>query len=131
MAKTSEKVIYPELSYKIVGATFKVFNTCGYGHSEKYYQSAFAKELKQEEVQFKREHRVKVQYAGRTIGNYFLDFTVNHQVVVELKARARLGYIHVKQVMDYLRSTGYKLTPLIYFTRSGVKYRRIVNSYIE
>ena len=129
--KISEKVIYPELSYKIVGIAFKIFNACGYGRSERYYQAAFAEELEQEKIKFKKEQMVKTEYAGKEIGNYFLDFVVEDKIIVEFKIRPRLGYIHIKQVMDYLKSAGYKLALLIYFTRNGVKYRRIVNSYIE
>ena len=34
------KIIYPELSFKIIGIAFKVFNSLQYGHQEKYYQKA-------------------------------------------------------------------------------------------
>ena len=39
-------LVYPELSYKIVGAAFKAFNEVGFGRSEKFYQKAFAQEMK-------------------------------------------------------------------------------------
>ena len=42
------KIIYPELSYKIIGVAFKIFNEIGFGMSEKFYQKAFAKELDKE-----------------------------------------------------------------------------------
>ena len=57
-----------------------------------------------------------------------MDFVVDNKLVVELKVRPRLGYIHIKQVMNYLKVTGYKLALLIYFTKEGVKYRRIINT---
>lgn len=121
------KVIYPELSYKIVGAAFNVFNDISYGMNEKYYQHAFAKALECGKVPFKKEQMVKLNYDGRSIGTYFLDFVADDKIIVELKVRQRLGYIHIKQVMSYLKVTGYKLAILIYFTRDGIKYRRIVN----
>lgn len=41
-----QDLIYPELSYKLVGLAYNVFNELGHGHLEKIYQKAYAKELK-------------------------------------------------------------------------------------
>lgn len=48
--------------------------------------------------------------------------------MVELKARHNLGYPYIKQVMNYLKAGNYKLAIILYFTKDGVKYRRILNS---
>lgn len=120
-------IIEPELSYKIIGLAFEVFNDLGYGMSEKYYQRAIAGLLEESKIPFQKEQYVKLLYRDKPIGSYFLDFVIDKKIVVELKIRPRLGYVHIKQVMGYLKSTGYKLAILIYFTRDGVKYRRIIN----
>lgn len=39
------KLIYPELSYKIIGIIYKVYNELGPGYQEKYYQKAIALEF--------------------------------------------------------------------------------------
>ena len=39
------KLIYKELSYKIVGAIFETYNNLSYGHRERVYQKALATEL--------------------------------------------------------------------------------------
>lgn len=124
------QLIYPELSYRIIGLTFKVFNDTGYGMNEKYYQKALAIALEKERINFKREQFVQLVYQDKKVGSYFLDFVVDGKIVVELKTRHRLGYIHVKQVVGYLKTTGHKLAILIYFTHDGVKYRRIVNAEV-
>lgn len=121
-------LIYPELSYKIVGLAFKVFNDVGYGMNEKFYQTAFQNLLQESKLDYKKEQLVKLSYANQPAGKYFLDFIVDSKVIVELKVRPRLGYVHIRQVMSYLKSTGHKLALLIYFTRDGIKYRRIVNA---
>ena len=120
-------LIYPELSYKLVGSAFKIFNDLGYGFPEKHYQQAFGELLKQQGFAFKREYFVQLEYLGEKIGKYFLDFVVDEKIVIELKVKSKMGYVHIKQVVCYLRSTGYKLAILIHLTRDGVKYRRIVN----
>ena len=35
-------LIYPELSYQIIGALFEVYKNLGSGYHEKYYQRAIA-----------------------------------------------------------------------------------------
>lgn len=52
-----EKIIYPELSYKIIGIAFKIFNEVGFGMSEKYYQKAFAKELESEKLLYEKKNQ--------------------------------------------------------------------------
>jgi GxxExxY protein len=39
----SEKVIYKDLSYQIMGVMFEIYNELGYGYQEKYYEKAIAK----------------------------------------------------------------------------------------
>jgi len=122
------KIIYPDLSYKIIGTAFRVFNNVGFGMSEKYYQEAFATELQGEKIPYEKEKFIKLEYNNQNIGRYFLDFVIDNKIVIELKVRPRFGYVHIKQAMGYLRSGDYKLAILIYFTNDGVKYRRILNS---
>ena len=122
-----DKVIYPELSYRIMAVAFKVFNKVGFGMSEKYYQSAFAKELESEKILYEREKIIRLKYNNDDIGRYFLDFVIDKKVVIELKVRPRFGYVHIKQTLGYLKAGDYKLAIMIYFTNDGVKYKRIVN----
>ena len=50
MDKTEVKkvnLIYPDLSYQIIGILFHVYNTLGYGLQERAYQKAIAIALKE------------------------------------------------------------------------------------
>lgn len=122
-------LIYPELSYEIVGIAFDVFNALGWGHKELYYQRAFASELDKLKLNYNKEKSVPLKYNDSIIGRYVIDFIVDDKVIVELKVRPKLGYAHVKQAMAYLQSLNLKLAILIYFTKEGVKYRRIINVF--
>lgn len=119
--------VYPKLSYKVIGIAFRVFNELGFGMSEKYYQRALAKEFEKENISYEKEKVIELKYKNQSIGNYRLDFVAEDKIVIELKVRPRFGYVHIKQTLAYLKSAGYKLAILVYFTRDGVKYRRIVN----
>ena len=48
-------LIYPELSYKIVGILYETFNSLGYGYKETYYQRAIAANLKSNKLFFKEQ----------------------------------------------------------------------------
>jgi len=50
-----EKLVHKDLSYKIIGLIFKVFNKLGYGYQEKYYQRALALELDREKIDYIQE----------------------------------------------------------------------------
>jgi GxxExxY protein len=123
------KIIYPELSYEIIGAAFKVFNNLEYGHNEKYYQRALEEEFKIKKINFEKEKEVDLLYLDKKIGKYRLDFILENKIVVELKVLSDFRQRHIKQVMGYLKETKLKLAIIIYFTKAGVKYRRVVNSY--
>jgi GxxExxY protein len=128
MSVDKEKVLFPELSYEIIGSAFNVFNKNGFGMPEKFYQRAFACELENRKIAHDKEKMIDLKYEEKPIGRYFLDFLVDNKIVVELKVRPRLGYTHISQVMSYLKSSGYKLAIIIYFTNDGVKYRRVINN---
>lgn len=128
MANYSEKVIYPKLSYEIVGAAFSVFNEIGWGLSEKQYQAALAKELSSRRLSFRREVHIPLLYKGEKLGSFLADFVVEEKVLLELKIVSKLGYAPLKQTLGYLKSAGLKLGILIYFTKDGIKYRRVLNS---
>ena len=119
-------LIYPELSYEVIGASFAVYNNLGWGHREVYYQRALAEELKARKIPFIREQSVKIAYGNTSIGRYVLDFVVDDKLVFELKISPRLGYTHIKQTQSYLAALHLPLAILIYFTKDGVKYRRVL-----
>ena len=125
------EAIFPELRYKVVGVAFKVFNEAGYGHPEKYYQKAFSILLDQEKILYKREQCIQLTFAGESAGKYFVDFVVEDKIIVELKVRPSIGYTNIRQVMGYLKAGRFRLAILIYFTRVGVKYRRVLNGEMK
>jgi GxxExxY protein len=53
--KIIDDLVYPELSFKIVGCAFEVYNELGFGHPERYYQKALALALKNKNIPFKEQ----------------------------------------------------------------------------
>lgn len=55
-----EKILYKDLSYKIVGVLFEVYNELGYGYKEKYYEKAITEYFKKEKIKYKRQAAYKI-----------------------------------------------------------------------
>jgi GxxExxY protein len=120
-------LVYPTLSYQIVGILFDVYNELGFGLHEKNYQKAVAKCLDMVELKYKEQVPTKIYYKEKFIGIYYLDFLIDEKVVLELKKGERFSRKNLEQVVAYLKATDMKLGIIANFTKSGVKYKRIVN----
>lgn len=123
-----QEIIYPELSFKLVGLAYDVFNHLGYGLQEKAYQSAYEQGLIDHGYGYEREKMIELFYNGKKIGKYFLDFIVDSSIVVELKVAPFVNHVPVKQVREYLKLCNKRLAIIFYFTQEGVKVFRILNS---
>ncbi|MDQ3110348.1 MAG: GxxExxY protein [Bacteroidota bacterium] len=80
-----DDLLYPELSYKIMGCAFNVFNQLGSGHLEKIYQKALAIEFANAGLKFHEQLKSEVWFEGEMLGYGKLDFLVENKVVVEIK----------------------------------------------
>jgi len=121
-------LIYPELSYIIVGCAFEVWNELGPGHSEKTYQQAMAVSLRKKNLKFLEQVHVKVNYQDEKLNGRFLDFIVEEKIVVELKKGNHFSITHIDQTHDYIVRSKLKLAIIINFTFTGVRTKRIVNT---
>ncbi len=119
--------IYEKESYKIIGIIYEVFNELGYGHKEKFYQKAIAKEFEKRKILFKEQSRAKIKYKGKELGIYILDFLVFDKIVIELKQGKHFSKSDIRQLYSYLKATKLKLGLLVYFTSQGIRVKRIVN----
>jgi GxxExxY protein len=124
---TREDLVYPELSYRIVGVLFAVSNELGGDYLEKYYQKAVALELKKQHLQFKEQVKQTLKYKDVLIGNYYADFIIDDKILLEIKKNKVFTPKNIEQVYSYLKAYKLKLGILANFTDNGVRFKRIVN----
>ncbi len=120
-------LVYPELSYRIVGCAYEVFNELGFGHAEKFYQKAMAIALKNNGLTFKEQFYGPLKFQNEVVGKLFFDFLVEEKIVVEIKKNLFYSKTNIDQVNEYLRSNKIKLAILINFTQKGVVFKRLLN----
>ncbi|MEO8085702.1 MAG: GxxExxY protein [Bacteroidota bacterium] len=122
-----DDLLYPELSYTIVGCLYEVWNELGAGHSERTYQKATAIMFKKKNLTFIEQVPAPVQFQEQLLNNRFLDFLVEDKIVVELKKSDKFAIGNIRQINDYLVRKKMKLGILANFTFEGVKTKRVVN----
>jgi len=122
-----DKVLYPELSYKIMQIVFEVHNKLGPGFTEDVYEEATAYELETQDVPIERQKVIQVIYKNRVVGTYRLDLIIDGKIILELKAVTTLNDLFKQQVLSYLKATDLRLGMLVNFGAKRVEYVRIVN----
>ena len=120
-------LIYPELSYQIVGILFETYNQLGPGYPEKYYQRAIVDELKRCRIPFKEQVYAPVEFKDKKIGRQYLDFLIEDKVILEIKKGSRFSRRNIEQILHYLKATGLKLGILANFGPKELKFKRIIN----
>ena len=103
------------LTEKNIGAAIEVHRHLGPGLLESIYEEALSIEFDLRNIPCQRQVDVDVTYKGHTIKGQRIDLLVDGQVVVELKAVARLPDVAQAQVLSYLKATRLKRALLINF----------------
>ncbi len=117
-------LLYPELSYQVVGAIFQVWKELGPGFKESAYQKALAEELKIHNIPFQGQKIITIYYNDKKVGSYVPDFLIDDKILVEIKHLPKLTFKENKQVWYYLKGTPYKLLLLVNFGGSKLEIRR-------
>jgi GxxExxY protein len=130
--RREKDIVYPDLSYKIIGIVYKVYNKLGAGYKEKCYQNAIEMELQSNNIFYEREKEYFLFYDGKKMGKYYVDFFVENKIILELKVMKFYNnkVIHLSQVLEYLKVAGIKLGIIVFFTSTGVIYKRIIHPKI-
>ena len=110
------EIIYPEESYRIMGACFEVYKEKGCGFLEAVYQECLEMEFGDQSVPFTPQQKLPLSYKGRPLKQtYEPDFICLGKIIVEIKAVSALTNEHRAQVQNYLRATGHRLGLLVNF----------------
>ena len=115
---------YEELTHKIIGAAYKVFNELGFGFLESIYKKAMIIELAKNNLKVEAEKPLKVYYDNQIVGDFYIDLYIEDKVVVELKSVETLLKQHEVQLVNYLQGLQKDIGLLINFGPLGVDVKR-------
>ncbi len=126
-----DKLIYPELSYKINGILFSIHNELGRYCNEKQYSDAIEKKFKELKIVYEREKIIPPSFEGEIRGRNKVDFIVENQIIVEAKSKRIAGKDDYYQTRRYLEAFNKKLAILVNFRDKYLRPKRILNSHFK
>ncbi|MEP7197626.1 MAG: GxxExxY protein [Saprospiraceae bacterium] len=118
---------HEELTHKIIGCAMKVHGTLGNGFQEVIYQRALAIEMEKQGLSYQREMEMTIFYEGIEIGTRRVDFFVEENIMVELKAIIKLEDAHLAQAMNYCQAYNLPIGLLINFGAKSLEFKRVYN----
>ena len=112
-----------DITHKIIGAAYKVFNTLGFGFLESVYKRAMAFELRKQNMVVEEERPLKVYYEKSVVGEFFVDLFVENEIIVELKSVENLSKAQACPVK--LRSTVHEVNLFNWGGPIGQLFKRL------
>ena len=122
-----------DITYKIRGAIFKVYNTLGPGLLESVYEAALCYQLRQDGLAVATQVKIDVEYQGFILPiDYRIDLLVEDTVIIELKSVEELKPVHHKQLLTYLHLAHKPVGLLVNFNTADMErsIHRKINGYI-
>lgn len=121
-------LIYPNLSYDIIGILFETHNELGRYCNEKQYGDFIEKRFKEEGIKYEREKNLPISFEGENQNRNRVDFIINDKVILELKCKRMIEKNDFYQMKRYLIAYNKKLGVLVNFRAKYLQPKRILNS---
>jgi len=124
-----EGLLYEEETFKIIGACMAVHSEMGCGFLESAYQEALEMEFLELQIPFEGQKNIPVFYKGKKLKKYYkADFVCFNNIIVEIKSTLFMHQMGKAQVINYLKSTNYKIGLLINFGENSIQWKRFINT---
>jgi GxxExxY protein len=123
-----------DLTYKIRGCIFKVYNTLGPGLLESVYEAALMHEFKKKGIMAQSQVTLPVWYDDVILELGFrIDILVEDTVIIELKSVEEFSKVHYKQLLTYLKLANREIGILVNFNSDDINEntKRIINNYYQ
>ncbi len=118
-----------EISYKVRGVIFGIYNHLGPGLYESVYEEILAFELSKINLNYSRQMALPVIWEDLKMDHGFrADIIVENKVIIEIKSIELIANVHYKQLLTYLKVSNLKLGLLVNFHSDPLFIKRIVNN---
>ncbi len=115
---------YGELTEKVIGCAYRVYNKMGFGFLESVYEKCMLIELHKANLDAESQKPITVYYCGQIVSEFVADIIVNDTVILELKSVRRIIRAHEVQLVNYLVATGKPVGLILNFGERKVEVKR-------
>ena len=122
---TNKKILYKDLSYRIIGLAMEVHRKLGSGFLEKVYENSLILLFSRDKIPAIQQAPINVHFEGKVVGNYIADILVDDKIILGLKCVEAIANIHRAQVLNYLKATEKKLAIILNFAKEKLEYERL------
>ncbi len=122
---------HQDVTEKIIGASMVVHSELGNGFQEVIYQRALEMEFKNLNLNFIREYEMPIIYKGEQIGTRRVDFFIENEIMLEIKAVIILEDVHLAQAINYLEVYNLEVGLLINFGAKSLVFKRLYNNKLN
>jgi GxxExxY protein len=114
-----------EITQKIIGVFYEVYNELGHGFLESVYEKSLEVALNSMGLKVCRQIEIPVSFRRQRVGVFTVDMLVEDCVLLELIAARALDSSHEAQLLNYLRATEIEVGLLLNF---GLKpdFKRLI-----
>lgn len=121
---------YKELTEKIIGCAYRVYNRMGFGFLESVYEKCMLIELRKADFDAESQKPITVYYENEIVGEFVADIIVNDTIILELKSVRRIVKAHEVQLVNYLVSTGKPVGLILNFGERKVEVKRKIKDLL-
>lgn len=122
---TSTELKLANLTEKLIGVFYNVYNELGYGSLESVYEASLVTALRQVDLTIKRQVPVPVWVRWQRIGEFMGDIMVGRKVFIEVKSARALDPAHEAQLLHYPKATEIEIGLLLNFGERP-QFRRLL-----
>ena len=117
------------LTNKIIDLAIEVHRQLGPAFDEKIYSRALEYEFSKNDITFEKEKLTDVKYKNKRIGEHRIDFLIEDELILELKAAEGIADVHLVQLLSYLKAIDKRLGLVLNFGAGKLEIKRVANKF--
>ncbi len=110
-----------DVTERIISCSMAVHSVLGPGLLESIYEESLAHEFTLRGIRFERQKAISLRYKGKDVGKHRIDYLIDDEVIVELKAVEMMHKIYEAQLLTYLKAIDKRVGLLINFNVERLK----------
>ena len=121
-------MLHADITQRILDAAMNVHSALGAGLLESAYSACLCHEFSSSGMQFQHQVRLPIVYGGVTLdAGYRIDFLVENDVIVEVKAVEKLLPPYTAPLITYLKLSGHHVGFLLNFNVPHLRHGNQAN----